>query len=241
MPYVRMRGDLPADPKTAARMLYSSAGGSPPQFGVCRSILRTPSWYAQVEKELEAVGGRDAQVVDLYTLMWLVREYETHKADYADDRFARAAEVSARPGRYDGVAPVYFADGPFDIRRQDDESYWIVPADTVARYLYVDVDDTFALEASGRLEIEIQYRDDPGVRFGLEYDSSDATAPLGGAYKGHSRVVQGQGSGEWRTALFHVEDARFAGAQNGMADFRLYFTGGPLVVRAVWVRRVNAR
>jgi hypothetical protein len=40
----------------------------------CRSILQTPSWYAQVEKELQAMPDERIQVVDLYTLLWLVRE-----------------------------------------------------------------------------------------------------------------------------------------------------------------------
>jgi hypothetical protein len=77
MPYLRMGADLSADPVAAARTLYRSVDGAPPQFAVCRSILRTPSWYVQVEKELNELAGETVRVVDLYTLMWLVREYET--------------------------------------------------------------------------------------------------------------------------------------------------------------------
>ena len=79
------------------------------------------------------------------------------------------------------------------------------------------------------------------MRFGLEYDSSDTAATLSGAYKAHPQAIRGQGSGVWRAAAFRVTDARFAGSQNGRADFRLFFTGGPLKVRAVSVRRVNAQ
>ncbi len=240
MPYLRMRADLPADPKAAARIMYA-AGGTLPQFGVCRSILRTPSWYARVEQELKQVGNHDAMVVDLYTLMWLVREYETHKADYVDNHFGRATEVSAQPGTCMGIVPVFVTDGPFDIQRQGDQSFWFMPSDKVARYLYFDVDDAFARDTSGDLEIKIEYRDDPNVRFGLDYDSSDKSAAHHGAYKAHPRIIKGQGSRKWRTAVFAVADARFAGSQNGSADFRLYFSDGPLRVRAVSVRRVDSR
>lgn len=79
MPYVRMGADLPASPAAAARILGQSAGESLPQFAVCRSILQTPSWYLQVSEELAGLAGDQVQVVDLYTLMWLVREYETER------------------------------------------------------------------------------------------------------------------------------------------------------------------
>jgi hypothetical protein len=241
MPYLRMRGDLPGDPKAAAQMMYRTAAGSLPQFGVFRSILRTPSWYAKVEMELERIRDNDTEVVDLYTLMWLVREYESHKIDYVDERFAHARKVSARPGRHDGIVPVFVADGPFDVERHANESYWLMPFDTVARYLYFDVNDAFPLHKGDGLKIRIEYWDDRRIRFGLEYDSSDTAAKLNGAYKAHSQAIQGQGSERWRAAEFRVSDARFAGSQNGAADFRLFVRGGPLKVRAVSVQRVNAR
>ena len=79
MPYLRMATDLHGSPAEAARAIAGLNKGSPPRFTVCRSILQTPSWYAQVEKELQAMPDERIQVVDLYTLLWLVREYETHR------------------------------------------------------------------------------------------------------------------------------------------------------------------
>ncbi len=53
MPFLRMGADLPTNPAAAARKLYESTEGPLPQFAVCRSILQTPSWYVQVERELQ--------------------------------------------------------------------------------------------------------------------------------------------------------------------------------------------
>jgi hypothetical protein len=68
----------------------------------------------------------------------------------------------------------------------------------------------------------------------LQYDSTDAAATLGGAYKSHATVVAGGNTGRWRNAAFTVPDARFAGSQNGGADFRVQGSGDNL-----WIRRVR--
>ena len=112
MPYLRMATDLHGSPAEAARAIARLNHGSPPRFTVCRSILQTPTWYAQVEKELQAMPDERIQVVDLYTLLWLVREYETHREAYVDLRYAQAKEVSATPAKSDGLAPTFAADGP---------------------------------------------------------------------------------------------------------------------------------
>jgi len=46
---------------------------------VCRTVLKTPAWHAQVEQELHRMTGNKVKVVDLYTLLWLVREYEQNE------------------------------------------------------------------------------------------------------------------------------------------------------------------
>lgn len=79
MPYLRMATDLSGSPADAARAIHSLSRGTAPRFLVCRSILQRPAWYARVEQELKALG-EDLQVVDLHTLLWLVREHETNPA-----------------------------------------------------------------------------------------------------------------------------------------------------------------
>jgi hypothetical protein len=79
MPYLRMATDLQGAPADAARSISQLLSDPSPRFVVCRSILQSPSWYAQVEQELKTLRGDKIQVVDLYTLLWLVREYESQR------------------------------------------------------------------------------------------------------------------------------------------------------------------
>lgn len=76
MPFVRMGTDLPGDPAAAAQWICTLEGDDLPQFTVCRSILQTPSWYVRVQQEVTQAAGDRVKVVDLYTLLWLVREHE---------------------------------------------------------------------------------------------------------------------------------------------------------------------
>lgn len=239
MPYLRMRGDLPTDPHEAARMLRDGTSGPGPRFHVFRSILQTPSWYAAVERELRETAGDDVRTVDLYTLLWLVREYEAHREQYVDENFQDAKQVSAQPGRSNGLDAVYVDDGRFSIEREGDLACWLLPAGPRALYLYFDIATSFYWPGGGALEIEIEYLDAGNVRFGLEHDSTDAAATLGGAYKAHPQVVQATDSGSWRTARFQITDARFQGAQNGATDFRFFYLGDRLQVRRVVVRKAD--
>jgi hypothetical protein len=60
---------------------------------------------------------------------------------------------------------------------------------------------------------------------------------LGGAYKSHATVVDCGNTGRWRSIAFPVPDARFAGSQNGNADFRFYHSRENLLVRRVRIAR----
>ncbi len=241
MPFLRMRTDLPSDPTQAARALYHLAGGSPPQFVVARSILQPPSWYARVERELHKLGGDDVKVVDLYTLFWLVREYETHHDQYADERFAQATVVSGQPGSHAGVNAVYVADGPFTAVQRDGRPCWQLPRHQPPFYLYFKVAEGFLRAGAGPIEIELEYLDEGKGQIELQYDSTDSTAPVDGAYKSYAPPVKRTDTGEWRAAKFRLADARFSGSQNGMADFRFYNAGDDLLVRAVRVLKLKAR
>jgi hypothetical protein len=106
-------------------------------------------------------------------------------------------------------------------------------------YLYLDADDEFARTArGGAARIELEYLDRGQGAIVLEYDSSDASAPYAGAYKAHPLAPPRTNSGQWRTAAFELRDPRFAGSQNGQADFRFYNGGDDLLVKAVKVKRL---
>lgn len=233
MPFLRMAADLRGTPAEAARAISLLNNGPGPRFTVCRSILQTPTWYAQVEKELKAIDER-VQVVDLYTLLWLVREFESHRADYADLRYVRAKEISATPALNDGLAPTFAEDGPVTEAVHDAVRCWRISG---GRYLYFDADDGFYRPGSGPLEIVLEFFDQGAGRITLQYDSTDTTAIGGGAYKTHPTTVQIGNTGQWRSAAFSVPDARFAGSQNGNADFRFHIAGDGLLIRRASIAR----
>lgn len=237
MPFVRMRTDVDGTPEQAARAIYAQASGPKPRFVVCRSILKTPTWYAGIEQELKKLAGDDVKIVDMYTLFQLVREYETHLDRYVDSRYAKAAEVSARPDRREGLEPIFVNDGPFTVEDRDGAKVWRIPGNQPPFYIYFDVNDLFYKPGGGPVEIEVEYLDSGSGRIELQYDSTDRTGAVEGAYKGHALVVTRTNSGEWRKAAFLVEDAAFTGRQNGSADFRLYSNGDDLRIRSVRVRK----
>jgi len=80
LPFVVTRGDLPPDAPDAARfMARDMPRNGLPAFHQYRSILKDPTWYAQVEEELAAINDAPPSIlVDLPTLLWLVREQMTN-------------------------------------------------------------------------------------------------------------------------------------------------------------------
>ncbi len=241
MPFLRMKTDLPGNPNEAARVIHGLSQGTPPRFAVCRSILQTPTWYARVGQELERLAGDSVRVVDLYTLLWLLRESETNAAARPVSAFAQATELTARPNQNQGLTPVLAGDGPFTVVNEGGVACWRATRHQPPHYLYFDVDDAFPVPAGGEVEITLEYLDRGAGRLVLEYDSTDGRAPHAGAYKPHPQVIRRSDTGEWRKLTFRLGDARLAGRQNAEADFRFFNGGDDLLARAVAVRRLAAK
>lgn len=237
MPFLRMATDLPEDAAAAARSIRSLAAAAKPRFIACRSILKSPSWYASVSRHLRETAGDEVQVVDLHTLLWLVREYEAHRADYVDRTFADAVDVSATPSAALGLHPVGVDDGPVDVEEIGGVKCWKAGGGGKTRYLYFDADGEFIRSAQGSLVIEMEYADSGAGRVMLEYDSLDPKAPVDGAYKSHAQVVNREPGAGWAVASWRVTGARCAGSQNGGADFRFVVIGDALKVKRVRVKR----
>lgn len=229
LPFLRMATDLSEDPVAAAREIRGLAAGPAPRFLVCRSILRTPTWYAQVSDQLQAAAGGAIQVVDLPALLWLVREFETHREAYVDQRFARTNLVTATPEASAGLFAIEVTDGKLELAN----GAWRVGGPGRSRYLYFDADDEFCRNFGRRGEVKVQVSGPAGAKLLLEYDSYDARAPVSGAYKSAGRPTEQTGETGERTLTWRLDDARFTGAQNGNADFRLVATGGPATVHRV--------
>ncbi len=236
MPILRMRSDVDGPPREVARTLHSLAGGSPPRFVAVRSILKSPTWYAEVSRELGQLAGDTVRVVDLRTLLWLVRAVEADPGQVAPSRFAGGTQVSARPGGLAGLAPVRVQDGPFEEGEREGERCWRLGASQPGHYLYFDVDDGFARAVGRRVEISVEFLDEGRGRLELHYDSFDPGAPVEGAYKAQGVAGARTGQGGWRRVDFRVDDARLAGRQNGECDFRFYNGGDDWWVREVRVR-----
>lgn len=107
-------------------------------------------------------------------------------------------------------------------------------------YVYFDVDDTFLADVDGgAAHVEVDYFDDPGIHFRLDYDRQDHQRMLDGIQT-PTRTVATQGTGAWLTAVFDLGDIRFADRipgqpdtrLSGVADFRIA-SDTPLKVAAV--------
>ncbi|HLY75104.1 MAG TPA: hypothetical protein VKU80_13370, partial [Planctomycetota bacterium] len=101
-----------------------------------------------------------------------------------------------------------------------------------SRYLYFHITESWQ-ETWRPVEIDVEYLDDGGGAFDLEFDA------VSGPYKNTGKSVP-LGSGKsWKTATFQLPDPAFHGRLNAGADFRLRRgDGGDLWVHRVLVRLV---
>lgn len=232
MPYTRMAADLPHNPAEAAKVIVGGFRNKFPQFKVYRSILQSPTWYASVRDDIQKIDGGSTEGVDLYTLLWLIRYYEEQeKDDPHQTSYAGASHLQSTPSTLAGLEPLPWPDGPFEIKQVKGNLAWVVPAHQPAYYLYVDADDGFCQKHTPAFELQITYLDQNNPPIRIHYDA------------GESREYRDAGTpqiqtldGVWKTAIFQIEDARFANSQNGGADFRIYSHGQELRVRAMELR-----
>ena len=239
MPYLRMGFDLPHPEPEAARAIFGRLAGKGPRFLVCRSILKAPTWYVNVDTELQRLGGDGVRIVDMYTLLALVKEYEAHPELYAAERsqYAQAQAVSSRPGEDKGLWCVANEDGRVQTVDRDGKPAWRLSQKERSPYLYFALDEGFRKGLKAPVTVEVEYLDAGQGRALVEYDSNDPAAPVNGAYKAASPQITRVGSGEWRRLTVTLPDPRFAHAQNGETDLRIASEGDDLLVRSVTVRR----
>ncbi|MHB1458460.1 MAG: hypothetical protein ACYC0V_16250 [Armatimonadota bacterium] len=130
-----------------------------------------------------------------------------------------------------GVAPVFMTGIPEgDYRRTDLKANWIEN-----QYIYFSVADQFIREPKSPVEVEIEYLDDGNGAIGMDYDSSDKTAFVEGAFKAAPEFNR-TGTGEWKTHVWTLPDARFVNREHAGSDFRIYGKGTNLRIRRIEVR-----
>lgn len=91
---------------------------------------------------------------------------------------------------------------------------------TYPHNMYFQVADSVAYNGSYVAQVSVQYYDQGSNTFALQYDSTDCSATLSGAFKQAGTVTK-TNTGTWQTATFALPDAHFANRENNSADFRL--------------------
>ena len=222
------------DPAHVARALASYFQPDGYSFTVMRTILvQAPTLYKQVEEILNAKTDKPSRMVDMATLLWLIREYSEHPENYPPlPAFETATEVTADRHSFRGVAArIGGEDGIFeDVNAGPDKApAWKV----LSPYIYFDVDNGFAGSLKGPVEAEVTYLDQGTGDFNLQYN--DPANP----YQMAGGTMQMQNSGEWRTVSFSLPNPAFTNRQNGGADLRINRnTSEPLVIRSLKITRL---
>jgi hypothetical protein len=100
----------------------------------------------------------------------------------------------------------------------------VQPAAGGDRYFYFDVHDTYINGGSNTVTLTVTYRDVGLTPIFIEYDSFDPLRPISRAdavTRKRKPVAVRTNSEGWKTAFIDLDDARFAGTQQGGADFRI--------------------
>lgn len=108
-----------------------------------------------------------------------------------------------------------------------------------ARYIYLWVQRDYQYAWEGPLLVEVTYYDAGADSFRLDYDSTDGSQPLDGAYKPTAAVAI-TGTNTWRRTTFGLPDAYFGDRQNGGADLRIAVPDVDFAVAQVTVTKFDA-
>ncbi|MCY0878437.1 MAG: beta-galactosidase [Firmicutes bacterium] len=109
-----------------------------------------------------------------------------------------------------------------------------------SQYLYFKVPSSLVPPNQPNVTITVTYANNQDNAFFLQYDSSNTSAPVNGAYAsafpvGSTSPVTVTTSGTYSTATFELNNALFEGAENGGADFRIAVEHPGLAVSQVTV------
>ena len=109
-----------------------------------------------------------------------------------------------------------------------------------AQYLYFKVPPSVVSANQPDVQIKITYANNQTNGLFLQYDSSNSSAPVNGAYTtafpaGTKAPLGVTNTGTYQTATFNLTNAHFVGAENGGADFRIAVENPGLAVSSVTV------
>jgi predicted amidohydrolase YtcJ len=108
-------------------------------------------------------------------------------------------------------------------------------------YMQFQVDDDFIFSGlpTSAIQIQIEYLDVGTDKFNIQYDATDGGPDGNGRFK-ESDIIVKTNSGEFKIAVFMLNDAYFANRDNG-ADFRISdYADGAETIRCVSVTLLTA-
>lgn len=214
----------------------SRAGQSRARFRAYRCIALTPTMVVDaVESARRKYPQARVHVVDAPNYFRLLTH---HLRQPAPETYKNARELTATPRKTHGLDVTICADGMFTVRQEAGASCWAIPSSQTQTHLYFDVDNTFAQSLKGPVALKVTWLDRGEGAFGVHYDSTDASAPVRGAYKAAEPVAGRLSENHWQTTVWKLSDPRFANRQNGGADYRIYSHGDELCIREVTLRRL---
>lgn len=109
------------------------------------------------------------------------------------------------------------------------------------RYIYFRVNQEVIDEKVRNFKILINYFDEEGADWSLEYQSTDRTAAEKGVYK-KIPFEKKKNDNQWREEEFTLNDAKFAKGQNGGTDFRIKakIDGKDIHIHKVTIERLRS-
>ncbi|KPJ76928.1 MAG: hypothetical protein AMS14_01395, partial [Planctomycetes bacterium DG_20] len=183
-------------------------------------------------------GRRDVELTRHYADLWRAGKRLKPTGPYAD---AREVSITFGPnGKSAGLHLKTGGDGLADATQAagDDCIRTLANPHGDGKYLYFDVDDSFYFDSGGALDVTVEYLDEGALPFDLQYDSTDPSATLSGAYKS-AGAAKRTGTGTWRAATFTLNDPRLVNRQNLGSDMRLFTPGDTLKVRRLTICRAR--
>jgi hypothetical protein len=107
-------------------------------------------------------------------------------------------------------------------------------------FFYFDVPSSFTFKPGSPVYLEVTYYNQGSGFIGVQYDSTKGTS-LADAYREAEQRTGGSrtGDGTFVSAYYELSFPRFAGGENGAADFRLHLVDGgsvPLSVKSVTIQ-----
>ena len=107
------------------------------------------------------------------------------------------------------------------------------------RYIYFRVNRKFIDKNERNFKILIEYFDEEGADWSLEYQSDDLTAKTKGVYK-EIFPKEKKNDNKWHKTEFILSDAKFAKGQNGGTDFRVKAKEKDIYIYKVTIEKVKS-